>query len=74
MTKWEFIMSYPEAKDIIARELANAYVIGLESGHHIPDEEYQSLVEHQETFIKTLEDAYKKDLDSPKADYAGVCA
>ena len=73
-SKWDFIIGCGKPQDIVAKELAYAYILGLETGHKMSDAEYVNLLNNQETFIATMIRNYLSELNCQKADYYGVIA
>lgn len=73
MTKWEFIITHPNAKEMIAAELAYAYMSALNDASNLSKDEILIASRDMELFNKAKEN-YLKELDSIKTDYAGVVA
>lgn len=73
MTKWEFIISNPNAKQLIAEELAYAYMTALRNASDASIEEIKFAAKSSEVYEKAKE-SYLQELDSLKTDYLGVIA
>lgn len=73
MTKWEFIISNPHAKQLIAEELAYAYMTALRNAADASIEEIKFAAKSSEVYEKAKE-SYLQELNSLKTDYLGVIA